>query len=71
MLLALLTIGKKKMIKDWHTTLVAVLILAALAGKWWEAKAIDLSDWSNVISILAAIGFIAAKDSTNNGNNPK
>jgi len=50
------------MLQQWHTNIIALLIVVALAVKWWMAKAIDLTDFQNVIGLLAAAGFIAAKD---------
>lgn len=47
---------------NWQTNTVALLIIAALIAKWWQEKRVDLTDFQNIIGLLAAIGFIAAKD---------
>ena len=50
------------MLQNWQTNIVALLIIAALISKWWEDKKIDLTDFQNIIGMLAAIGFISSKD---------
>lgn len=51
--------------KDWHTNLIAMMLVLTLFAKWYSEKRINLSDWTNIIGILSALGFVMSKDSGN------
>jgi len=50
------------MLTNWQTSFVGILILAASIAKWWGDKNVNLTDFDTIVKLLAAIGFIAAKD---------
>lgn len=56
----------KNILKSWKTTVIGVIALIGLAYNMYTSGGIDVIDF---LALAVGIGFIAAEDGTNNGNN--